>query len=265
MHRLRNILLRWMPAGWVAALKRRYYPRVVRNFDASRWPCAAAARGCVRPGDVVVDAGANIGYLSGLFSAWVGPSGSVHAFEPVPETFQLLVHNARVLRWTNVQLHPFALSDGNRAAVMAIPAYPEGGENLYESHLVDGNRGASAGERPVTVELRRLDDCLDIPAGRRISLVKIDVEGHEAAVIQGGLQLLERHHPALVIEIRGNPDEAGSSAHSVLRTLSGMGYEVFMPTPGGMRPRAVGEQGVDYVFLHRSPPADAGGGRNPPA
>src|SRR5439155_11981653 len=57
----------------------------------------------LRRGDRVVDGGAHIGYLTLLASRCVGPSGEVHAFEPVPRTFAALGENVRLNRATNVR------------------------------------------------------------------------------------------------------------------------------------------------------------------
>ena len=64
----------------------------------------------LRPGDRVVDGGAHIGYLTLLASRCVGPSGEVHAFEPVPRTFAALGENVRLNRATNVRTNRVALA-----------------------------------------------------------------------------------------------------------------------------------------------------------
>ena len=246
---LKPAILRCLPSFVVTRLKRLYYPRLVRNFDPARWPCSVSVQALIRPGDTVIDIGANIGYITGLFARWVGPIGQVHAFEPVPETFALLEHNVRAARWGHVAIYPLALSDASGHALMGIPAYGGGGgENLYESHLLDRNESGTEGERPVAVEKGTLDTCLPRIEGR-LALIKIDVEGHEAAVVRGARKLLESHRPALVIEVNTDPDEPDSSASKMFGQLQSLGYSVYMPTADGVRPRPPGERGVDYLFL----------------
>ena len=87
MSHLRHTVIRWLPARLRHALRAWNSSRQVRHFTEERWPEAAVVRQLIRPGDVVVDAGANIGYLSALLARWVGPSGLVHSIEPIPRPF----------------------------------------------------------------------------------------------------------------------------------------------------------------------------------
>ena len=131
---------------------------------------------------------------------------------------------------------------------MGIPAYGGGGENLYESHLLDRSEAAPDGERPVSVEKATLDS-LPLRIEGRLALIKIDVEGHEAAVVRGALNLIEAHRPALVIEVNADPDEPESEASEMFGQLQSLGYSVYLPTTDGIRRRQPGERGVDYLFL----------------
>ncbi|MGH7931031.1 MAG: FkbM family methyltransferase, partial [Candidatus Binatia bacterium] len=90
---IKNALLGLLPRSVQQFLKRIYYPYVIRAVTERDWPYALVARQLVKPGDCVVDAGANVGYTSALMARWVGGEGAVYSFEPVPETFELLRHN----------------------------------------------------------------------------------------------------------------------------------------------------------------------------
>src|SRR5437879_3937805 len=68
----------------------------------------------LRPGDVFVDVGANIGLFTLVAALRVGSTGRVFAFEPTSETFERLVANVRLNKFTNVSPHRVALSDENR-------------------------------------------------------------------------------------------------------------------------------------------------------
>ncbi len=149
----------------------------------------------VSRGDWVLDIGANIGHYTSLFSDAVGPTGRVFAFEPIPETFALLAANCRLFAHRNVTLLNVALSDRSDVASMTIPRWESGIENLYESRL--GGNGVGQDVFCCSV------DCLRLP--HRISLAKIDVEGHELPVLRGMTQLLERDRPVLVVEA-SSPD-----------------------------------------------------------
>ncbi|MFH0909801.1 MAG: FkbM family methyltransferase [bacterium] len=238
-------MARILPAPAAIWIKKLYYPHLIRNFPEQRWPGAEIVRRLVRAGDCVVDAGANIGYVTALLSRWVGPAGFVHAFEPVPETFDLLQHNIRATRLRNVVAHACALSSDSGHAHMDIPQYSGGGSNLYESRI------AGAGERPagaVRVETKRLD-AFSAEWGRPVSCIKIDVEGHELDVLRGSKSTLERDHPALYIEVSGDPDDPSSSASELVQFLSEYGYAVHIHADGVLRPRRVGDTSTDYFFL----------------
>jgi FkbM family methyltransferase len=141
----------------------------------------------LRPGDVVWDVGAHIGFFSLLASRLVGPSGRVHAFEPVAASRERLLTS---LEWniaTNVTVHDCALS--------AIP-----GEGTLFS------RGASATwtmvERDeaegVRIRCKTLDEFA--ASSPPPTLVKIDVEGAEVDVLRGSLDLIAKHSPKLLVE-----------------------------------------------------------------
>ncbi|MCZ7590741.1 MAG: FkbM family methyltransferase [Kiritimatiellae bacterium] len=110
---------------------------MVAKFSPDRWPPAAGVRQLVGPGNVVVDAGANVGYITALLAQWVGVDGRVHSFEPVPITSDLLRRSVAHLKLGQVAVHPCGVSDRAGGAKMSIPRYADGGENLYESRVID--------------------------------------------------------------------------------------------------------------------------------
>jgi FkbM family methyltransferase len=161
----------------------------------------------VEPGDWIVDVGANVGHYSKRFSELVGSTGRVIAFEPVPETFAILVANLARAKRSNVTLINAAASDQTQTVKMVIPFASTGIRNLQESHLLFHSEEAG-------FEVLALDiDSLRIP--HRISLVKIDAEGHEFGVLSGMLELIRRDLPILFVET-GTPQ--------VTELLSGIGY-----------------------------------------
>ena len=237
----RRVLPRWVLRG----LKKLYYPRMLKRFDESRWPLAVVAKQLIRPGDVVVDAGANIGYVTMLLSRWVGPSGRVFSFEPVPDTAELLCHNVRALALSNVVVHACGLSDREGDAVMEIPVYEGGGgENLYESRIVTpGERHAQF--RAVSVRTKTLDSIFAADAASMPSFVKMDVEGHEAQVLEGMTAIFREAKPALLVELSG-PSAARAR---VFKHLGDLGYTAYAWTGAALQPRPEPAGDVDCFFL----------------
>ena len=244
---LKNTMLKVLPRPLLTAIKRVHYPRVIRRFSIGDWPYGAVAKLFVTDGARVIDVGANIGYISGLLARWVGTTGAVYSFEPVPETFALLDHNMRHLGFKQVRRLNCALSSSNGTADMEIPHYTDGGENFYQSHII-ANGQENAGGRTVSVALRRLDDVIadDIDA---IAFIKIDVEGHELDVIGGAGEVLEVSRPPLLIEVGGSPEDEGSNAWQLFTRLHEYGYQPWVFQGGRLRPRCADDRPVDYFFL----------------
>ena len=138
----------------------------------------AALRRWVQPGQTVIDIGANIGYFTAHLARGVGNAGVVHAFEPEPVNHQLLARNMRDNGLQQVQLHAAALGDAPGRAKLHTTAYNGGMHRLYASVCCEGPT--------VDVPVFRLDDLF---APGSVSLIKIDVEGYEHAVLRGARRL----------------------------------------------------------------------------
>ncbi|TCH99798.1 FkbM family methyltransferase [Roseococcus sp. SYP-B2431] len=179
----------WQTAeGFRMELDPRHYPDGAMLYGTYEIATVRAVRQILRPGDVVVDIGANIGYFSIRFSQLVGPGGSVFSFEPVPTTRARLLRNIAENGCGNVTVCPVALMD--RAASVTIFE--------TESHGVAGLRELSENTTAHPVEGVRLDDYLSPP--KPVRLIKIDVEGAERLVLQGGEGLIARDRPHIVLE-----------------------------------------------------------------
>lgn len=141
----------------------------------------------LRPGDVFVDGGANIGYYTVLAARRVGPSGQVIGIEPIPPTLGQLRRNVAENGASNVALHAVALGAAPGVLVLQVAG------GMYGLGSPDSREGGQAFEVPVAT----LDSlCGGLP---RIALVKLDVEGGELAALQGAEQVLART-AALVVE-----------------------------------------------------------------
>lgn len=147
----------------------------------------------VKPGDWVIDVGANVGHYTRRFSELVGQKGHVISFEPVPETFAMLAANLKSLQFQNVTLINVAASTLTQVVAMVTPMSVSGLRNLQESHLVLGAESGNNGFNVLACNL----DSFNFP---RVNLVKIDAEGHEFSVLSGMLQTLRRDRPTLIVE-----------------------------------------------------------------
>jgi FkbM family methyltransferase len=168
-------------------------------------------------GDVFVDVGANVGYHSFRAVRRIGPTGRVIAVEANPENARLIARTIDVNSLTNVELVPLALSDRRGHVVF--------GSHLGTNGGFLGDAGAaSASGRSTIVPTTRLDD-LDLD---RVSVVKIDVEGAEALVVDGCGATVARERPTFVMEFSREMTErvSGRSAADHLARFVDWNYTV---------------------------------------
>ena len=184
----------------------------------------------LRPGMTVVDAGANVGQYTLLASAGVGPTGRVHAFEPVPATFARLERHVADAGATNVVLHRAALW---REAGSLRLGLPDGATDNVGSFAVNPE-GEIAGASI------RFDDLVREAAVGPVGLVKMDIEGAEVAALAGMAEMLGRDRPILLLEVNraalGRLDAAPRDLWAVL--VDGLGYSAWSIGVGGWRPAA---------------------------
>lgn len=141
-------------------------------------------------GDWVLDIGANVGHYTAKLSEIVCNSGRVIAFEPVPETFELLAANSTRFKHRNVTLINSAVSENINVMGMEIPKFDSGLNNYYQACLT--NQKTNLNVFCINI------DSLSLP--HSITLVKIDTEGHEFSALKGMTELLLRDHPILIVE-----------------------------------------------------------------
>jgi FkbM family methyltransferase len=154
-------------------------------------------REIVHPGDVAVDVGAAFGWYTTLLAELCGPTGMVHAFEPLPEAAALLRRN---LLLNGSPTHVRVLTDAiGRAPGATQPLYTFDDLPLGHASL------AAGGKRPATrrlVTMTSLDAYLTLNEPRPIAFIKIDAEGGELGVLEGASTIVEAGQPPIwVIEM----------------------------------------------------------------
>src|SRR5947209_3271093 len=140
--------------------------------EQTRW-----FRECLKPGDRVVDIGANAGYYAGLASTLVGRSGEVFAFEPSPVAAAIIEDTIRRNRLRNLRLVKAAVGDVSGTVQLYMPS--SGGVHSPSALESDPTF------LPLEVPVLPLDDYEPLKDGRPIDLIKIDVEGFEPNVVRG--------------------------------------------------------------------------------
>lgn len=193
--------------------------------------------------DCVVEIGANVGLFTAFFSKLVGPQGKVYAFEPSREAYHRLQANLLVNRIENVEAFNCAIADHAGIAEFFEP------ENQLSncSLRADFVRGLTvARTKAITLSGDSIGRLID--AGCRL-LIKIDVEGSEAAVLSSLKSVICSFRPDIVVEILGGfADEVNS-----ISFLAASGYFFYHLTPAGLveRGRFIATQCRDYCLLPR--------------
>jgi FkbM family methyltransferase len=165
------------------------------------------------PDDLFVDVGANIGSYTVMAAGAVG--ASVIAVEPLPTTFKKL--------HTNIAINGIA----GKVDAHCLGLSSSSGEIVFTAGLDTMNRVALPGEAlaTVSVPVRTLDE---LTAGLNPRLIKIDVEGHEAAVLAGGSNTLSLPSlEAVLMETNGSGAKYGVSDESLMETMHGHGFEPY--------------------------------------
>jgi len=166
----------------------------------------------LKPGDTVVDVGANIGLYTMIAATCVGPAGRVYAIEPSPQTAEYLRGNVALNRSTNVTVHNVALGE------------TAGSIRLSNESQDDQNRVVDSGDGH-EVALVRLDQ-LPIDDAE-IALLKIDVEGYEKFVPDGASGLLPRVQCIFIETWELHFEKYGYSCGDVHERLRGNGFRLF--------------------------------------
>jgi len=158
-----------------------------------------------------VDAGAN----KGVYTYWLERlSHHVYAYEPNPKMFKTL----KVGVGSKATVNFAALSDQAGEFALRIPKTSRGSYSNQGASLNHNKVGDSYGE--VMVKTRRLDD----EGLNNIGFLKIDVEGHEMAVLDGALETLKHDRPTLLIEMEQN--HTGRAIEDDLKRVTDLGYRM---------------------------------------
>jgi FkbM family methyltransferase len=192
----------WTPSVWDA--------RIAENSE--RATLAALAK-IVRPGDVVYDIGANLGLYAIRFATWVGPAGRVYCFEPNPVCVSFLQATLAGHGIANTEILPVALLDEAGSIDFAINYGNSFVSLTSRSWYFAGKVGHQIAVQCASLDELILDQQLEPP-----SLIKLDIEGAEAAALRGMARTLASG-PVLALELHG-----AANATASFEQLDPLGY-----------------------------------------
>ena len=185
-------------------------------------------RAFLRPNDIFVDIGANIGLFTLIAAERVESTGAVYAFEPSSDTFHRLRENVDLNSLTHVQCYQAALSD--QAAQLPLTVALNGWEAWNSlAHPTAGDRFTTE-EVPCIIwdSFAAQHDLIG-----KVTMMKIDVEGWETRVLAGATQVLSRDDaPILQVEFtEAAAQAAGSSCQALYSQITELGYGLYRYEP----------------------------------
>jgi FkbM family methyltransferase len=176
----------------------------------------------LKPGQVFVDIGANIGYFSVLAASIVGSNGQIYAFEPEPRNFNLLNRNVKLNNQNNVDTHSIALSDKKETSKLYL-----NDKNLGDHQLFPNQK--SIHRRAIEIEKDLGDNIFS--AHPRVNFIKLDTQGSEYHVLMGLEETIKRSSPDLSLLLEFTPNAlstAGTNGRALLELLCGLKFEFYL-------------------------------------
>jgi FkbM family methyltransferase len=169
----------------------------------------------IKPGDTVIDCGANFGYNSVLMGKKLNNKGLLIAFEPQRIIYQQLNGNLIINNIFNSITYQSALGNNNEPTTMTPVNYDSTWINIGDTSVGDG------GEE---VSVYKLDDfILD-----NVNFIKIDVQGYELFTLEGAKDLITTHLPDLFIEIEPHQlIKFDISSDQLIDYIKSFGYKIF--------------------------------------
>ncbi len=176
-------------------------------------------------GDTIIEAGANFGYFTRVFSRVVGKSGQVHAFEPVPTTYATLKQNCDAAALpAPLTLNPLGLSNEAGETTIYLPGDDSGQASLKRHD--SGSWKAETKVKAFTITLTTLDAYREAKGIERIDFFKLDIEGAEPLALEGASNALSTLLPLIHLEANTQwLKDFGKSLPELAAMLKAHGYD----------------------------------------
>ena len=194
----------------------------------------AVIKSLLKPADVFVDLGANMGWFTLTAAAIVRP-GKVLAVEPNPHNVQLLYRSLIANQFEHVTVLPYAVTDA--AALLQL-------DYAVSNGYVTAIAGNATSDEYAYVQGVKLDDLLrDEP---KITLIKMDIEGHERIALRGMQGILKKHRPILITEFSPHDlsKDSPQAAAEYLGEIRQSGYALAVIEENGAIREFAAETGV---------------------
>ncbi|MDG2046349.1 MAG: FkbM family methyltransferase [Halioglobus sp.] len=183
---------------------------------------AKLLRSVIAQSSVMLDIGANAGIYSTIMEDIVG-SENLYIFEPLPH-----LHRVLKKRFANAHVFDLALSDKEEIRNIRVPLI-EGARVDARATFNSHTESNQTGSEEVAVQLLSLDSFAKVANLVSLDLIKIDVEGHELEVINGGVETIARFKPLILIEIESRHHKFPIT--EIFARFASLGYEGYYLNP----------------------------------
>lgn len=205
------------------------------------------AQRLLEPDDVVFDIGANIGEFA-TFAAKRLTRGALHAFEPIPRLAEACRANLERNGFDHAHVHEIGFSDEPARVPVYSPGRPgaDGAVNNGMGSLFAGEGFGVAG----MIDVVPMDAWCEQQRIERLDLLKMDVEGAELRVLQGGDRTIRSFRPVMIVE--ANPATCGRAGYDVaglFARIASLGYAMHNIEPGGRTTACAGAASISRDIL----------------
>jgi len=236
---IRKILYTILPQDWYFGLLSKGYLicfrlGLLKNNEYYLYPYFLNK--IIKKNDICIDIGANMGYMTTLYSRLVGKNGKVYAVEPVKPMLAALRRNTKGM--SNVEILPYALGTENKTVQL-------GNNTLHKQGFMSSGRHEiieSESETDVRFDATMKRGSELFQNFTRVDFIKCDIEGYETIVIPEIKPIILKHKPVMLVESR---DE---DRKQMLEFFSSIGYESFILSQGKLIPAAV-EDFLDLLTI----------------
>ncbi|MEZ5031449.1 MAG: FkbM family methyltransferase [Saprospiraceae bacterium] len=173
----------------------------------------------IKSGNVVIEAGANIGTETLLLSRLVGHQGKVLAFEPVPNIANRLAENCRLNGLDNVVLEQLALGESNDTISFFVADETFTNQGMGSKYPVNQHLTKEININQITLDAYMKSAVVD-----SIDFIKMDIQGAELDLLKGGAETISHYLPSIFLEA----SEGWSSLSDLYEWLTDKGYDVFL-------------------------------------
>ncbi|MDR3579535.1 MAG: FkbM family methyltransferase [Oryzomonas sp.] len=212
-------------------MHRSFFVNSVQNGNCYEPDYTSIMLKVLRPGDTVIDIGANFGYFSLLASSLVTSTGRVISIEPDKENFFFLIRNIEINKMSNIKAINCAAGNLKKEIDFFLDPLNDGAHSLCgispETIQQIGDKNTVTSK----IQMDMVDSLLNSENIANIKIIKVDTEGWEFHTIEGAISVIKRFSPIILAEVnRSGLRRSGASEKYLRLLMQELGYSTFIAT-----------------------------------